>query len=69
MSDELNQSRSLPLSSMTCSAPTQMNSSTSPTRSMGILRVGVSCDLRLFQQITAQMMPTGTLMRKIQGHT
>ncbi len=66
---ELNQSRSLPLSSMICSAPTQTNSSARPTRSIGSLRVGVSCDLRLFQQMNAQTMPTGTLMRKIQGHT
>ncbi len=69
ITDEWNQSRSLPLSSMICSAPTQMNSSTRPTRSMGSLRVGVSCDLRFVQQTNVQKMPTGILMRNIQGHT
>ena len=38
---------SLPLSSMICSAPTQTTSSTSPTVSIGSLRVGVSRSRRL----------------------
>ena len=54
---------------MTCSAPTQTNRRKSPTRSMGSLRVGVSWDLRFFQQMKAQKTPTGTLMRKIHGQT
>src|SRR5882672_11263268 len=57
---EWNQSRSLPLSSMICSAPTHTNSSARPIRSMGIFRVGVSCDFKLFQHIQAQNTPTGT---------
>jgi len=69
MSGELNQSKSLPLSSMICNAPTHTNSSARPTRSMGIFRVGVSWDFRLFQQIQAQNTPMGTLIRKIHGHT
>jgi hypothetical protein len=39
---EENQSSSLPLSSMICSAPTHTTSSAMPTRSTGSLRVGVS---------------------------
>ena len=39
---EWNQSRSLPLSSMICSAPTQITSSPRPTPSIGSLTVGVS---------------------------
>ncbi len=66
---ELNQSKSLPLSSMICSAPTHTNSSASPIRSMGIFRVGVSCDFKLVQHSQAQNTPTGTLMRKIHGQT
>src|ERR1700678_4804452 len=68
MKGELNQSRSLPLSSRTCSAPTQMNNRNRPTRSMGSLRVGVSRDFKLVQQMNTQSTPTGTLMRKIHGH-
>ena len=67
MNTEWNQSRSLPLSSMICNAPTHTNRSAKPMRSMGILRVGVSCDCKLFQHIQAQKTPTGTLMRKIHG--
>src|SRR5260370_27514840 len=39
---ELNQSRSLPLSRSTCSAPTHSTSNPSPMTSMGNLSVGVS---------------------------
>ena len=49
---EANQSASLPVSSMTCSAPTQTTSRPSPTVSIGSLRVGVSrlCRLRPAQE-------------------
>ena len=40
--EELNQSSSLPLSSITCRHPTQITSSASPTVSTGNWRVGVS---------------------------
>src|SRR6266853_6240225 len=39
---ELNQSRSLPWSSSTCNAPTQITSSARPTVSTGTFAVGVS---------------------------
>ena len=39
---EANQSSSLPLSSMSCSAPTHSTSRASPRLSMGSLRTGVS---------------------------
>jgi len=39
---ELNQSRSFPLSSMTCIAPTQITSSERPMASTGTRAVGVS---------------------------
>ena len=42
MNGELNQSRSLPLSSMICSAATQVMSETRPILSMGSLRVADS---------------------------
>ena len=61
-----NQSASLPVSSMTCSVPTQRISRPSPTVSMGSWRVGVSRLERLVQHRNAAIKPTGTLMRKIQ---
>ena len=39
---DANQSSSLPLSSMSCNAPTHSTSSDSPTVSIGSLRMGVS---------------------------
>ena len=60
---ELNQSRSLPLSSMICSAPTQITSSPRPTPSIGTLR-GRRLALAVDQSrsTNAAAMPTGTLM-------
>ena len=68
MADEANQSASLPVSSITCSAPTQTSSSMKPVVSIGALRVGVSRPRMPRQQSQAQMIPTGTLIRKIHGH-
>ncbi len=67
MAGELNQSASLPVSSITCSAPTQISSSMKPVVSIGTLRVGVSRLASGRQQRKAQIRPTGTLIRKIQG--
>ena len=67
MAGELNQSASLPVSSITCNAPTQTSRSAKPVPSMGTLRVGVSRVRRLRQQMTAQTAPTGRLIRKIHG--
>ena len=64
---ELNQSASLPVSSITCSEPTQTRSSTKPVRSIGTFRVGVSRLRMLRQQTTEQSSPTGRLIRKIHG--
>ncbi len=63
---ELNQSRSLPWSSITCSAPTQTIKSASPTMSIGSLRVGVSRLFRFIQVAPVTSRPTGTLIRNIQ---
>ena len=63
---EENQSASLPVSSMTCSAPTQTISSPSPTVSIGSLRVGVSRLASARQDRNVTISPTGTLIRKIQ---
>ncbi len=65
---EANQSASLPMSSITCSEPTQATSSPRPTLSTFSFRVGVSRLARLRQQRKAHSTPTGTLMKKIQGH-
>src|SRR5579859_379216 len=67
IAEELNQSASLPVSSITCKAPTQVRSRTTPVRSMGTSLVGVSRLIMLRQQTTLQTIPTGTLIRKIQG--
>ncbi len=64
---ESNQFSSVPRSSMTCSAPTQIASSTSPVQSTGGLRRGLSIvcmDSHVSPTATA---PTGILMKKIQG--
>jgi len=68
ISGELNQSTSLPLSSITCSAPTHTTRSANPTLSTGRRRVGVSRLDRLVQQMAAQTIPTGRLIRNIHGH-
>ena len=67
MAGEENQSASFPVSSITCSAPTQTSSSMKPVRSIGSLRVGVSRLAMFRQHSTAHRMPTGTLIRKIHG--
>ena len=64
---EANQSASLPVSSITCSAPTQTISSPSPTVSMGSLRVGRLAVLQIAPSTGhVTIRPTGTLIRKIQ---
>ena len=65
MTPELNQSSSLPLSSISCRLPTHTTSSTIPTRSTGSLRVGVSRSRISTQVAIEAKMPTGMLMRKI----
>jgi hypothetical protein len=62
----LNQSRSLPRSSIVCRLNTQKASSISPTVSIGSLRVGVSRVESERHEISAQTIPTGTLIKKIQ---
>src|ERR1700722_10432417 len=64
---ELNQSASLPVSSMTCSEPTQTTSNERPMVSTGTRRVGVSRWARLRQLMKAHSAPIGTLMKKIHG--
>src|SRR5271154_5182652 len=64
---EDHQSASLPLSSMTWSAPTQITSRAKPTRSTGTLRVGVSRLDSIRQHTVAQTIPTGRLIRNIHG--
>src|SRR5215467_12708461 len=65
MTGELNQSASLPVSNITCSAPTQISSSAKPVVSTGSFRVGVSRPLSPRQHRKKQAAPTGRLMRKI----
>ncbi|CAM5295155.1 hypothetical protein RLIN73S_05132 [Rhodanobacter lindaniclasticus] len=59
---EANQSWSLPLSSMNCSAPTPTTSRVSPITSIGILKVFVSRLRSSAQVMIAASAPTGTLM-------
>ncbi|SRR5258706_16192687 len=67
MAEEANQSASLPVSSITCRAPTQISSSMNPVRSIGSLRVGVSRAAIKRQHRKLATSPTGTLIRKIHG--
>ena len=61
-SGEWNQSSSLPLSSMSCIAPTHKTSKVRPTASIGALNV-VESRLRYSTQvIEAAMIPTGMLI-------
>jgi len=59
---ELNQSFSLPLSSMNCRLPTPTTSSVSPTTSMGSLVFFDSRLRRMDQLAAAANAPTGRLM-------
>lgn len=56
---ELNQSRSLPLSSMICSEPTQITSSARPTVSIGALRIAESRSRKIANMAIVAAMPTG----------
>src|SRR5277367_2663967 len=62
MTGELNQSFSLPLSSMNCRLPTPMISKTSPTASMGCLIFFDSRLRKIDQLAAADNAPTGKLM-------
>src|SRR5258708_31808218 len=65
---ELNQSRSLPLSSMICSEPTQITSRLKPTVSMGALRITESRSRKIANVAIAATMPTGMVTEQIHGH-
>ncbi|CAB3810492.1 hypothetical protein LMG28614_07286 [Paraburkholderia ultramafica] len=65
ISIELNQSLSLPSSTMICSDETQMISSTSPTVSMRIRTFPDSKRLSIIHPAYPQMSETGTLMKKM----
>lgn len=59
---EANQSCSLPMSSITCMAATQITSSARPMESMGSARRSDSRLWKMLQVTSTAMMPTGTLM-------
>ena len=62
ISPELNQSSSLPLSSISCIAATQTTSSTSPMRSSGMRRGGTWRSRNSCQTTAIAPRPSGTLM-------
>ncbi len=59
---ELNQSRSLPLSSITCRAPTPSTSATRPVTSIGERAVGASRRRSSVHVVNAANRPMGALM-------
>ena len=66
MMSALNQSCSRPRSSISCNAPTQRTSRTSPKPSTGSFTFSVSALRSTVHAVKAQIAATGTLMKKIQ---
>ena len=62
----LNQSFSCPKSSISCKAPIQTISNASPTASIGKRNLSVSAGFNKRIAATAQIIPTGILIKKIQ---
>src|SRR5258708_38314818 len=63
-----NQSRSLPLSSITCNEPTQRISRPRPPPSIGAFLMTESRLRKIDHVATAAIAPTGKLTKKIHGH-
>ena len=65
---ESNQSSRSPRSSMSCTAPTAMTSSPMPMASMFLVRLWSGLSWTYATIMATARIPTGTLMKKIQGH-
>ncbi|CNH32576.1 Uncharacterised protein [Yersinia thracica] len=66
ISVELNQSSSLPWSSMICRAPIPTTNNTNPTVSIGLISVLVSRPFRVLPATKMTTTPMGMLIKKIQ---